>query len=1045
MRFKLTRLNKLIICYVGLLSIFSLLATSFKTNSTETLATDPVEGYYAKAASNSTLSNITFELEANAAPTSSAKFKTSNGSLKVLRANGTEQTVADSTEAITKSAEKTYKIASSAFSGIGALGVGDTIILDGNFVKSDCTLHIKESKLYVYTSDSIVTVPHKVTNITSYLDGVRASQEVQSGHNWAFLIWPSELPFEAMLRTGEDGYYPTSVHNVYVDGVAHANCRYDALRRRDEWGTEIFINSDAQIGSNNPEVGTLVVIDGVFNYKNYQAGKYSENPEVDLEPGESLGIEINLLALLKVGTGKDDYKQVDLKSYLIEQFSTLYNSDLYEPDSFETINSIHYGLKTGIQGVNTAKEIYEFYNSAVSQMASMPLSEDGFDTFKNKHFSELGNYVDMSKYYEADQAIINQYIEECSESLKTAGSAQEVLNLIAYAKAQINKIKTRAVKMEEAILNLSEGYEEFLASYDDVTLNDLSLGNSLTFHGKQKQRSEDINTNAEENNQFNTFAPNPKNENGNVRFNFTYKANAIPTAEANVVIVLRGIKYNGYKFSIGTNSGGFMFKRTFGNTDDSFSGGSYIFTDSNKEYNVSVSAIDLIEGGRTWIRLVVDDTVYLSKIVDSLAICTNPRVALSNNDSRDSDVAGTAIIKNYYLDTETKLSPIYCGRFEYESGHNRNNQTLYLTMKSNEWIYSPDGVDTYALNSSNIKLIREEEEYIIGRSDIPILGKYSDNSYQLYISKLFSDEDEIDTLYPGDIVIISGCFAYFDEENAIKVVFEIGTSSFIFKGRNRPWLSNVTLEETKEDAAKQFEYYRSEAFQEKYDKESKKSINNIVEGATNLLASADTVEKVEHILSRVSNLISDIKTIFEKHQAEAILLIESYKKDDYNLYRQEELSTILTIKEEVINNIKKSSSIEEIDEFYAEAKSSIDLILTDKEMSENELKDAIYKQLNEIKNRYASLVSESMSQEEMEKLNSETLAAIEKVKSAKTTEEVNSFADSYLNAHPVNTPKEKNNSTLLIIIIAVSATVLLAGAGVSTFFIIKKRKKDKAS
>ena len=1038
MRLKLTKPTKLLICITGLFSFCSILVTTFKTKSREALAADPIEGYYAKAAGDSKLSNITFELEANTAPQDSTKYKTSNGSLKVLRENGTIHTVADSVDAFTKTAEKTYKIATTAFSGVGALNAGDTIILDGNFVRDDCTLHIKESKLYVYTSDSIVTVPHKVTNITSYLDGVRPSQEVQSGHNWAFLIWPSELPFEAMLKTKEDGYYPTSIHNIYVDGVPHANCRYDALRRRDDWGTEIFICAESQIGSNNPEVGTLVVIDGIFNYKNYKDGQYIENPHVALENGESLGIEINLLAFLKVGSGVDDYKKVDFKSYIIEQFSILYNSDLYEPELFEEINTIHSQLKTSIQSLNTAKEIYDAYNLAATQMQSKPLTEDGFDSFKDRYFAELSNYVDLDKYYDADKAIINQYIAECAEALETATSTQQVLNLIALAKAQINSVKTRATKMEEAVLHLSDGYEAFLAPYDNVTLNDLSLGNSAIFHGKKNQRGDDVNTNAEEDNQFNTFAPNSKNKNGNVVFNFKYKANAVPTEQANVVITLRGIKYYGYKFYIGTNSSGYMFKRVFGNLDDSFSGDSYIFTDSNKEYEVSISAIDLIEGNRTWIRLVVDGTELLNKVVDSLSICTNPRVALSNNDSGISDVNGTAVLSNFYPSTDSLLNPLYCGRFGYESGHSRNNQTMFLTMKNNNLSYDASGVDSYALNANNIKLIRDDEEFVIGRSDVPILGKYSDTLYQLYLSKLITDEDEIDTLYPGDIVVISGRFSYFDKDSSEKVIFEVGTSSFVFKGRNRPWTSNTSLEEAKDDATKQFNYYRSEEFQTEYDDEGKQTINNLSEEGINLLTEADTVEKVEKILDRVSSLIDEVQTAFEKYQSKTIALIDSYKKEEYSLYRQEELSTILALKEEFKGVIMKSSSMEEIDQLFAEAKLSIDSVLTDKEMSAKELNEAIYHQLNEIKNRYAALINGSMSQEEIEKLNSETLAAIEKVKAAKTVEEANSAVNSYLNAHPL--AKEKNNTTL-IIIIAASAAVLLLGASTFTFFIIRKHKK----
>ena len=1048
MNIKLTRLNKLLICTVGLFSIFSLSAVNFNIQNVETLATDPtqVEGHYAKAKADSTSDNITFILAENTAPQDSTKYKTSGGSLKVLRANGTTNTVADNIEAITKTSPTEYRIASSAFSDVGALSVGDTVILDGNFVREDYSLHIKQSKLYVSATNLIVTIPHKLINISSYLENVQASVNVDAGHNWAFLLWPTELPTTAFLQTltdpdtkaDRDGYYPTSVNCIYVDGVARANCQKDALRRRDDWGNEIYVNASQQLGTDNPEVGTLVVFDGIFDYRNYLDGKHQINPNVVLDTGETLGIEINLLALLKVGAGKDDYKRVDFKSYLLEQFSTLYNSDLYEPDLYEEISGIHNQLKTEIQPLNTAKDIYAVYNTAAAIMEGKTLSEDGFDSFKAHYLKELNDYVDFEKYYEADVATINQYIAECVETFETAATTRDVVNAVAYAKSRINSVKTRATKMEDAVLKLADGYEKFLAPYDNVTLNDLSLGNSQVFHVNKNARNDDINTNKEEKNQHNIFVPSQNNKYGNVTFNFKYKASGKPTAGSNVVVVLRGIKYGGYKFNIDTESGGFMFKRTFGNTDDSFSGGSYIFTDPNHEYKVSASAIDLIEGNKTWIRLVVDGVERLNKIVDSLSICINPRVSLSNNDDVTSTGTGIATISNYYPTEESSLSPIYCGRFGSEPGHKDNNKTMFLSLKANDLRSDSNGCDSYALSETNIKLIRDEEEFVLGRTDIPVLGKYGDNSYQLYLSELFTDD--IDTLYPGDIVVISGCFAYFDEDNAEKVLFEVGTSSFIFKGKRRPWVVNTSLEEAKDDAAKQFDYYCSDAFQNIYDDESKHSINNLVEGATKLVAAADTVEKVDQILDRLSLMVDQVKTAFEKYQDEVLSAIDSYKKDIYSSYRQDELYSIISIKEEATKFIKNSSSIEEIDQLFANAKASIDSVLTDEEMTQNELNEAIYEQLTQIKNRYAVLIKAATSSEEVEKLNSETSTAIEKVKAAKTIDEAKSEGNAYLSSHPL--AKEKNNTPVLIIV-ACSAGALLLGAGVSIFFIIRRHKKAK--
>ena len=1049
MRFKLTKLNKLIICTIGLFSIFSLLATSFNREHFETRAIDPVEGYYAKAAGDATLTNLTFELSVTtSAPQDSTKYKTTASSLKVLRENGTEQIVAESVDVFTKTSATKYTIASSVFSGIGSLNVGDTIILEGNFVRDDFVIHIKQSKIHVFSENLLVTLPHRAPNVTSYFDGVKPSKEIPnlSGHDWTFLIYPyypNELPWDLIPMTGaveNQGYFPTSKNSIFIDGVASARCDKDAIRRRDDWGNEIFINLDGQINKKNPDVGTLVVLDGTFCYKSFTNGAFAKNPTISLEPGELLGIEINLLALLKVGTGIDDYKQIDLKSYLSEKFETLYNADLYNLDDYEEILTIHNTFKSGMQNFNTAKEIYSMYNSLVAQMEAKTLSKDGFNTFKNHYKNEIRNYVDLTKYRDLDVKTIQTYIKQCDEAIDLSTNPKEVLSAVENTKNLIDNVRTRLQKMESAILNHTDGYEEFLAPYDNVTLNDLSLGNSLTFHGRVAERGGDINTNKQEKNQFNLFTPSPNNRAGNVSFNFKYKANALPTAESNVVIVLRGIQYFGYKFGIGTGTQGFTFKCTFGSTDTEFSGTSDVFISSTEEYNVSVSAIDLIEGNRTWIRVVVNNVEKLSKIIDSLSFCANPRVALSNNDNEFSNVDGTAVISNYYPSSVSNLNPFYCGRFEYELGHKDNNQTMHMTLESNDLKFASTGMDSYALDSNNVKLIRDDEEFVLGRTDIPILGKYSDTTYQLYLSDLFNDD--VDTLYPGDIVIVSGLFSYFDSESYGKVLFEIGTSKFIFKGKNKGWVADLSIEDAKNDATKTFDFYKSSTFQAKYDDDGKLSINNLVEAGAILVNQAETVDEVIHILNRVTLSVKAVKTAFEKYQDQAISTIAAYKVEEKDLYRQEEQGSIDSIKLEATNNIKLASSKEEIDKICSEAIARLNSILTDEEMSISELNEAIYQQINEIKNRYASLIKDSMTSEEIEKLNKDTLDAIEKVKAAKTIEEANELATTYLNAHPIEETKKDNTTTIIAISVSCGGALLIGG-GLLTFFLIRKRKKAK--
>lgn len=1006
----------------------------------------PVEGYYAKASENSSLSgSILFDLEENDVPVSADGFKAqAYDSITLLKDNGNTvylpYSYINTLDVFYKQSATQYTIPKTLFDEVGGIEVGDTIVLNGNFVNSDYSLHIKESRLYVYTKDAIVTVPHKVNDISNLLETARPSQEVYKDHNWSFLLWVDPLPFEDVLMTVDDGYYPTSIHCFYVNGKPHANCRYDGLRRRTD-EKEIFICAQGQIGSTNPAVGTVVVIDGIFNYKNYIPGQYPLNPILDLEPGESYGIQIDLLSLIKVGGGVDDYQIIDLRQYLMDQFDLLYDADLYEPDYYQSIMNIRDELESDIYSVSSAKDIYAFYNAATALMDSIEISPDKFLEFKTKYAKEITEYVDISKYYEEQANTIREVINTCLSKIESATKTKQIVDAVNLAKSDIDTVSTRLSLMEKAILNGELGYKDYLCAYDSVTLNDLSLGNSQEFHGQKDQRDNDINTYVQNKNQFNSFATGPENPKGNVEFNFTYKADAVPSYGANITITLRGVKYNGYKFCLGTDSRGFFFVCTSNNADveGTFTGdeGKIKFA-LNTEYRIRISAIDLIEGNRTWIRMVINGFEYMSKIFDSLPECVNPRVDLCYNLDDRSDVPGVATIGNYYPNNvRSTVAPIYCGRFNAEATHGDSTRTMQLSLEDNELKYSEEGVFSYALDEGNIKLIRDNTEYELSRSDIPSISKLSSNSYQLHISKLYNSE--INNIQDGDIMVVSGYFAYFDEDTKVKTLYEIGTCKFTYSVSANAWGALEELDDVRQDALKKLDYYASEVNLAKYDEAEQQTITSIVNNAKGTINSASSIDVIKETLSNASLAINEVFTSFEKYQNTAISTLSTYKESEYSQYREEELQDILAFKETFTLSIRGASSTSEIDSLLAQALAKIDAVLTDAELKEIELNNAKHQGEQAIKDRYAALVTDSMSEEDLNKLNNETLAAISEVKAATSVESVNNIVDAFLKAHPL--PKEPSSGGGCGGNIVTSSIVLSSLAALLlTLLIIKKWK-----
>ena len=1006
---------KLSILLIGLFTSMALAAIDLNESFTIAQATNVVEGYYAKASDGSNLTNIKFELEENDAP--QANYKPASAtSMKLLKEDGSidnlPSSYVDSTIVFTKVSNTQYQIPTAIFEGVGSgISRGDTIILNGDFISDSCTLHIKESKLYVYTKDAIVTVPHSISNITSYLEDVKASKDVIKDRDWSFLLWAEGIPFDVLPRANDDtdshGYFPTSIHNVYVNGEPHANCLYDAIRRRDPYDAknqlyEIFVCASGQIGTTNPDIGTVVVLDGVFNYKYYVPGHFPENPILDLEPGESFGIQIDLLPLLKVGSGVDDYVKIDLKAYLLEQFDLLYNPDLYEPDVYIQINEMRDALEASLTDLKTAKDIYSSYNYYVSQMELLETTEESFQSFKDAYINEIRNYVDVSIYWDSVALTVQGYINNCVETINHAITTKQVVDAVNETKTKIDRTKTRLYDMEQAILNRTSGWEQYLAPYDYVTLDDLSLGESQTFHGKKDQRQNDIDTYDKDSNQINTFAASAENKSGNVAFTFNYQSNFNPTEQGNVIVVLRGVKYYGYFFAIGTSKRGFFFTRTQpgADSDPEFEGRENCFVNGSSKTPVTIRTIDLIEGNRTWINVNIGGFDYLDKIVDSLSFCTNARVALRNNNGENSDVEGTATISNYYHPKAKAISTKYYGMFNYNGGYNDADKTLPLTLEENELKFNAsEGVNSYAIRSSNIKLIRNNVEYNFGKTDVPTIGKYSETGYRLYLSKLFNNQ--ISSFEDGDTLVVSDAFAYFDDDLMNKTSFEVGTSRFVYSASDKSWSQATSLEDAKTDAIKRLDNYATDEFLNQFDESEKEQINDLINNAKMYVNSQTSVEGVNTVFDNAIKSIKAVKTTLQKYQEEVISLISSYKQDYYSDYREEELELIMSYKQEASEQIMNASSKQEIDGIYETTIEKIDAVLTDEEMSTKELKEAKYQGINDIKNRYASLVNDSMSDEKLEELNKETLQAIENVRSASSIEEVDSIVNAYLNSHPL--------------------------------------------
>ena len=730
-----------------------------------------------------------------------------------------------------------------------------------------------------------------------------------------------------------------------------------------------------------------------------------------------------------------------IKDDFVGKYNELFEYELYEPTDYQALRDIEATLSNAIENAAGMKEVYLAFENAKAQASLIEKSPDGFINYQNNKKEEIRNYVSLDNYLPAEQAVVQGIINDCCDAIDDATTTSEIKALLAKAKEDINAVQTRTQAIENKVLNKEAGYEQYIESYDQVTLNDLNLGNSVTFHGLKSERDDEINTNITEGNMYNTFVPNEKNTKGNLIFNFTYQSNCKTNYGANMFVNLRGVKYYGFKFAISTDSQGMYFSRCFSDESTFVWGNSDYLTDSSKEYHISIGSIDLVEGNRTWIFIIVDGVTLYNAMTDSNPVAVNPRVSLSNNDDSRGDKEGITTISNYYpSDYESKISPIYGGIFKYDSA---NTSNMTLTLEENEVKFDANKkVLSYATNQEDIKLIRGSNEYNLANSNMPIIAKYSETSYLLYLSSLLTGE--ITSINNNDKLIINGIFTYFDEDIGGKVSYKIMESIFVYSGSS--WSQELSLSAYKVDTINKVNKYLNESFLANYDEAEQNTIKGIVNATVSDINDATSIETVDNLYASFKSQIGAVLTSLQKYQEGKVEILSNYVSGKQSLYRVDDWDDITAIIKNYSAKIRASSTTKEADQLLDEGLKAIDSILTIEEHEAEELSEAKYNAIAEIRNHYGQFDFNNMSDEEIASLNADTQRAISEIESAEDIDSINRILNNFKSSHPLPSKDEPAPAERKwwqfcggnIVVSSISLTLLsLSGLGLLLY---KKRK-----
>lgn len=1018
--------NKTIIFSTALLMLSGLALSGVDFNFVPALAEEViVEGSFAKITSYNANGSFYFTMAENDAPFDdwSIRYKPESvDNITITQPDGTSyhiESAITQREAIVKYDADKYEFESWVYGSTRKPQEGDLVTIEGNFVRTDggtvTKLNIQKSSFLIGKDSNNalypINIPQTITNVSEKSTGFS-----MSSNTWWFLFNINGLSEDDAPITGDSyGYYPSSKECVYVNGNPIGKVDKHALRRRDPGSTEFYVVKQGYGEGQDFElnVGEIVVFDGLF---------VTNVPNPNYEKSKSIGIELSMLTFERTGTNKNDYKIIDLKEYISNKLLAKFNINLFKQEVREDVQAQIEHFQEDLTSAKKTGDVYRAFDEY-----SIVLSGYEYDPETTKELLE--SYVSLDDYFEEDQNQINAVINDAKAAIDSVADNTEIYDIYEAAKAEIDSIENKVDKMSNAILEQKSGYEDYLAPYNRVSLSNLNLG-EITYHGTKEERANDLNTNSLEQQLINTFVPSADNENGNVVFQFKYRPNAAPKKGANALVVLRGTPYCGYKFAVDTDSRGCYLEIIDSNfTQIAFEGGtSYIFENGN-EYNVELGAIDLLHDvNKTWLYMKVDGVYTINKVVNTLDIGVNPRVSLSPNDNsfEDNDYEGTVTLSS--LDTNiSNYASTYFGAFTYKDNQEVSKQNIRLTLDNNAL---PIDTVAYPLNESSIKLVRGDVTTNIAKPEVVAITKLTEKDYKLDISKIAEIED-------GDTVIVDGDFAYYS--NDAKHSFTIAPSRYKYHEQDNSWEVILTLEEYKEDVKRKLDNYVDLSL---YDDEEKTTVNSVINTAKNNIDDAADINAVKALFEQAKGQLDAVKTSLDKYKEASIAIINGYKNDELNKYRDAEKEDIASLKRLAVEDVNAASSRDEVDSIVVGLKLDIDDLKTDEDYKVEELAEAKKEATSKIRNHYASLDLSKYSDEEKTKLDRDTTQALADIKAANSIEEINQIVDTYINAHKQQEPEQSSSSKKCGGNIIVTSVILSAISLIGiTLLLINKRKE----
>lgn len=977
------------------------------------------------------IDGIYFGLNENDSVVSGTVYTPTDKSVVTFKRKGVNRTYNSVT--LVKTGDAEYLLDCSGFGIALPLRSGDLLTIDGIFKSEDSVSSIRVDKTYVsIEEESGVTVAKVTSYDPSVIQAGKAVSDARKpnvnssdGTIWGMyfdLPNGADVPFDTGWTLG---YAPEKASNIriYRDGEYFPIGKLGMSTLIKFSATEVYFKTEAWMLSNADKAlplrdGDLIVLDGRFTANS-----------------TTFSMSETTIKITKSDEGAFITDVIEnFREELIYRIGDDYPLSNYDRNEKRQISEIVASASEKIRNSQKAVNAYEVYVDAVNKIKNITVSPDAIDNLNQKikpaAIEKLNNFVDKNDYFEAQRQKLEQIIAEYSEKILGAGNQKEVSQFLSEARTDIDSLLTKANIIEKAITSQTDGWEEYLETYNVVSLRDMSLGESLHLK-KEGGNTEAINTDERFNNVFNSFVPTSGNDTSSVVFRFYYENNG---SQPYVQFFVRGQMWFGYLFTIGTGGGGYWAQRLDEDStkDSLFTANSGHALSNGVRHEIELGAIDLRETDRTWIYVKVDGELGISTFYDTLSMSEGSfRISVKASLSNESDYT----ISNF----EEGLTPLKAkkvGAFTLAEGHTDGANGLYATLVKNDVLYAKDkSISAYAVTENAVVLKRNGEIIKKISTRAPAIQKYTQTDYFVPIATNGFTPQQ------GDELIIEGDFAYFSSSTNDKFIYSVSRSVFVFN--NGAWEQKVSLDDAKKGAKDELDGYVDISL---YDEEEASVITELIKNAKTTIDSAETADSVVELLRTAESKIDEVRTALGKYADEAIKTIEAYKKDNLSDYSVDGVAEIARYKAEAKEAILSADSKERIDSLKQSCIAQIDGLKTSAETSAEELSAQKDEGKQSVKDIYGSIDLSKLTEDEIADLNKETLDVLRNIDGSITKEQVSSLVDAYEskynkgNQQPGDTEKKGCKSAVII-----SVSACLAFAIIATLVIIIYKKNKKRS